>query len=60
MTRRIITSYINPPIPYRDIDWHAYFDGEEDGLYHGYGATKEEAIADLKALYEADGDNDDT
>lgn len=46
MTRKVLkTSFDYPPIPVRDHDWSAWFDGdEEDGLY-GYGATEEEAIA---------------
>lgn len=46
MNRTIITENIFPPIPMRQFDWVAYFDGEEEGST-GYGATKQEAIDDL-------------
>jgi hypothetical protein len=47
MSRKIVTSCQYPPIPIRNFDWCAYFDGcEEDGRY-GYGATEAEAIADF-------------
>lgn len=47
MVRKIVTSRINPPIPIRDHDWCAYFDGDEESGCYGYGATEQEAIADL-------------
>jgi hypothetical protein len=43
----IKTSFVYPPIPTRDFDWEAYIDGYEPGDALGYGATEEEAIADL-------------
>jgi hypothetical protein len=43
----IKTSFVYPPIPVRDFDWEAYFDGYEPGDALGHGATEEEAIADL-------------
>lgn len=47
--RKIITSYVYPPIPCRAFDWCAWYDdeGEEAGRY-GWGATEEAAIDDLK------------
>lgn len=42
----IITENIHPPIPTRNYDWQAYVEGQEEGAC-GYGATKQEAIADL-------------
>jgi len=27
--RKIVTSHINPPIPFRGCDWEAIFDGDE-------------------------------
>lgn len=48
---KIVTSHIYPPIPIRDYDWCAYYDGEEEGDC-GYGATEAEAIRDLKDNYE--------
>ena len=50
---RISTEHIYPPIPWRDHDWSAVwddYDGAEDAPnrgHIGYGATEEEAIADL-------------
>ena len=46
----ILTSHIYPPIPIRSFDWCAFF-AEEEGYEDariGWGATEEEAIADLK------------
>jgi hypothetical protein len=44
---RIITAYINPPIPERSFDWVAYrVDVEEYGR-KAFGSTEEEAIAEL-------------
>jgi hypothetical protein len=44
----IKTSYVFPPIPIRSHDWCAYDDrlGADVGPY-GWGATEDEAIADL-------------
>lgn len=44
---RIITSHVYPPIPVRTNDWRAYRDGEEERGNYGWGATEEDAIADL-------------
>ena len=49
--KNIITDYIHPPIPIRDHDWVAYYDGEEESLIYGYGRTKDEAIKDLKEIH---------
>lgn len=44
---KVIVANISPPIPVRNCDWQAHFDGmEEDGPY-GYGATRQDAINDL-------------
>ena len=55
---KIVTSYVFPPIPDRRFDWSAWRDGDEpndDGqMTIGYGATEEEAIADLKEQLEID------
>lgn len=49
--RKIITTYVYPPIPIRSEDWQAYFDGDEPNdagwMLHGSGATEQEAIDDL-------------
>jgi Uncharacterized conserved protein len=50
---KIITSHVFPPIPIRTRDWMAYIDGLEEEGTHGYGATEEEAINDLKIELEA-------
>jgi hypothetical protein len=49
---KIITTHICPPIPYRDHDWCAYYDGQEETGDYGYGATEQAAIADLKVNYD--------
>ena len=53
---KIITRYVFPPIPDRQFDWMAYFDGDEPndagGMDVGYGRTREEAISDLTTNYE--------
>jgi hypothetical protein len=51
--RKIITSFIHPPIPFRGCDWQAHWDdeGEEAGNY-GYGKTEADAINDLKQATE--------
>lgn len=54
MSTKIKTTYICPPIPYRNLDWCAHYDGfEEDGEY-GWGETEAEAVEDLKAEYPKD------
>jgi hypothetical protein len=45
--RKVVTSYVCPPIPTRSHDWCAHFDGEEEAGGYGYGATEAEAIADF-------------
>ena len=51
MERKIITEYWAKPIPIRDFDWIAYFDGDEpndDGqMRHGYGSSEQKAINEL-------------
>lgn len=50
-TPRIVARFIYPPIPVRQFDWIAYYDGDEpddDGnMDAGYGATQAMAIAEL-------------
>jgi hypothetical protein len=46
--KKMIVTQISPSIP--DSDWQAYWDGDEGSRHAGYGATKEEAIADLKRV----------
>ena len=47
LNNRIITQHILPPIPDRSHDWMACLYDRDDGPT-GFGATKAEAIADLK------------
>ena len=53
---KIITSYVNPPIPARAFDWCAYFDGDEgdETAPVGRGATERAAIIDLMDKAEMD------
>lgn len=51
---KIITENIYPPIPIRQFDWQATFDGYEPGDYVGYGRTEQDAIDDLKQQWEDD------
>lgn len=47
---RIVTSYVNPPIPYNSHDWCAVDDatyGGESSDPIGYGPTEIAAIRDL-------------
>lgn len=50
--KQIKTYFNNPPIPIRTFDWMAWFDGEEEEGYHGYGTTEQDAINDLKEQLE--------
>jgi hypothetical protein len=45
---RIVTTYVNPPIPIRTSDWCACIDGQEECGPYGWGRTEAEAIADLE------------
>ena len=47
MDRKIVTSFVDPPIPFRGADWCAFFDGEEESGPCGWGATEREAMQDL-------------
>ena len=49
--RDIRLSFEQPPIPLRQFDWRACYDGDdEEPSRHGWGRTAEEALADLKRL----------
>jgi hypothetical protein len=55
MTRKYIKNisltFEQPPIPMRNFDWRAMHDGDdEEPSRHGWGATPEEALADLKRV----------
>lgn len=47
--REIVTSYVNPPIPLRQFDYEAIFDGDEGDEFapRGFGSTEAEARQDL-------------
>lgn len=52
---KIITEYVNPPIPIRYCDWSAVTDDYEPGDPIGRGETEQEAINDLlEQLNDAD------
>jgi hypothetical protein len=44
---KIVTDYVNPPIPVRNFDWQATTSDYEPGDPVGRGETEQEAIADL-------------
>lgn len=44
---KIVTSFQYPPIPIRDHDWCAHYDGEEEAGHYGWGRTAQEAIDDF-------------
>lgn len=46
---KIVTDNIRPPIPTNKMDWQAWREGCEELGEYGYGATEQEAIADLLA-----------
>lgn len=49
--REIVVSFVYPPIPIRDFDYFAHFDGDEPSdsgsMIHGYGKTPLDAIREL-------------
>lgn len=48
---KIVTTFVNPPIPTRQFDWRAHLDGEEECQRYGYGRTEAEAVTDLVNNY---------
>lgn len=57
MSVKIITTHVYPPIPMRQFDWHAHYEGEEDEqMDYGTGATEQEAIDDLLENHPRDQD----
>ena len=50
--RDIVLRQVYPPIPDRRWDWQAWHEGDEENNHAGWGATPEEAIADLGRLDE--------
>lgn len=53
MEKKIITEFVNPPIPWRGDDWSAVRDGYEPGNPIGRGKTETEAVTDLIASEDA-------
>ena len=53
---KIITSYDHPPIPMRQFDWSAHYEGHEESGPYGHGHTEQAAISDLTENYEAPND----
>lgn len=45
--KKIVTTYVYPPIPTRGNDWCAHYEGEEEAGNYGWGATEGEAIHDF-------------
>jgi hypothetical protein len=49
--RKIITHHVYPPIPSRQFDWIAHYDGDDELGEYGHGPTEQAAIADLAMTY---------
>lgn len=56
MYHKIKTVHAPPPIPIRDYDWCAYYDGEEEAGNYGWGKTEMAALMDFKENCQADHD----
>lgn len=52
----IVTNYWRKPMPTRESDWCAHYEGEEEAGNYGYGATAAEAIEDFVLNCAADHD----
>lgn len=46
-TPKIVTSHVFPPMPSRENDWCAHYEGEEEAGNYGWGATEWEAVLDF-------------
>lgn len=46
-TTNIVVDFVYPPIPRRDFDWCAYYEGEEELGNQGWGRTERLARYDL-------------
>lgn len=44
---KIVVAYDRKPVPFRNNDWEAFVDGEEETGVCGYGETAMEAVEDL-------------
>lgn len=50
--RKIITVNEYPPIPIRQFDWRALYEGDDEVVgNHGWGSTEQAAINDLRQLH---------
>jgi hypothetical protein len=49
---KIVVHYWMKPIPMRNADWEATLDNYEPGHPIGFGATQEDAVEDLRVVYE--------
>jgi hypothetical protein len=57
---RIIVRSEYPPIPQRNFDWRAFHEGDEEcPARHGWGASADEALADLSRLDAERADEDE-
>lgn len=45
--KTITVNFVHPPIPLRNFDWCASYDGEDEEGNCGWGATDQEAILNL-------------
>lgn len=52
--RIILVKYIYPPIPVRDFDYQASFEGHDEGDPIGHGSSEQAAIDDLHENAEFD------
>ena len=43
LVRAVHTTHVNPPVPGRQFDWNAVFEGYEPGDSIGHGETEQEA-----------------
>jgi hypothetical protein len=50
--RPIVTDYTHPPIPPRNFDWHAWYDGDEETGPYGNGESEKDAIDNLRQQME--------
>ncbi len=51
-TKTIIIRFEHPPIPSRGNDYRAYFEGEEEANFCGWGCTPIIALAELMSMEE--------
>lgn len=54
--KTIRTTCFFPPIPIREFDWCASYEGDEEGGPRGWGRTEQEAVEDLQTNHPIDPD----